>query len=403
MHTHKVLFLGLSLWGSFAMGGFFAWAEASRPPALDSSAGVFLVSHSATEGALELEQDYTAYAQEALEKALSGFAIANRKTFSVSSALTLETIATHCRAEGVRWGVIVMTTLKGYRFSWHFAVYDEEEHRFRSYDYFFIPLGSGGFSSPVIDRSAQGVAQNWHNSLSSRDFDGRLAVTQGQRFTGVQEGVRVLFGSLDHFLEGGILAEGEFTSAFNPFTEGLPLYGVLVKDRYWPRSLTLPQGVTPETVRLPLLQRKTRHSIAMGYEFRGDIFACLDVEYRFHLLPDRLFLKAEWGIYNDTSQLSDGEKALHQEYRVGAGVYVQPRPDGGLRFYAGTGLSLLTASGSLITLADPLWVGAEYHFPHWALKAEFRLPELLGYQRDSFEADTSGFRSYGLVGILLKW
>jgi hypothetical protein len=372
---------------------------------LDSSEGIFLVGHQVQEELeepLALEQDYAAYALKALEKAFARFAIKNRKTIDVSIGLTFEMIAALCRAEGVRWGIIVMTALKEDRFSWYFAIYDGEQQVFRSCDFFSIPV-VGVFSSPVIDRSAQKLAKNWHDSLSSQNFDGKLAVTQGQRFTGKQDGVRVLFGSLDHFLEGGILTDGVLTSTFYPFTEGLPLYGTLVKDRYWPRSFVLPEGITDKIVALPALQRKVRHSIGLGYEFRGDLFACLDVEYRFHILPDRLFLKAEWGVWNDTTPLSKGVKAQHQEYRLGIGVYVQPGRDRVFRLYGGTGLSLVTASGAVLTLADPLWLGVEYHFPHWALKAEFRFPEILGYRRDIYEPDTTGFTSYGLLGILLKW
>ncbi|MHB9292838.1 hypothetical protein Holit_01949 [Hollandina sp. SP2] len=406
MNTNNLFFFGLWFLGS-ALGWVFpGWAEGPEQAPLDSSAGIFLVGHQTweeMEESLVLERDYSSYALNALEKALAEFAIKNHKTIDVSTGLTFERIAALCRAEGVRWGIIVMTALKDDRFSWHFAIYDGEQHFFRSYDSFSSHARAGVFLTPVIERSAEKLAKNWHDSQSSRSFDGKLAVTQGQRFTGKQDGVQVLFGSLDHFLEGGILMDGALTSTFYPFTEGLPLYGKLVKDRYWPRSFVLPEGITDTVVALPELQRKVRHSIGFGYEFRGDLFACLDVEYRFHILPDRLFLKAEWGIWNDTTQLSSGVKAQHQEYRLGAGVYVQPGRDAVFRLYGGTGLSLVTASGAVLTLADPLWVGAEYHFPHWALKAEFRLSEILGYSRDRYEIDTIGVSSYGLLGILLKW
>lgn len=408
MNTNNLFFFGLWFLGSALSWVVPGWAEGPEQgqAPLDSSARIFLVGHLVREemgASLVLEQDYSTYALSALEKAFAGFAIKNRKTIDVSTGLTFERVAALCQAEGVRWGIIVMTALKDDRFFWHFAIYDGEYHFFRSYDFFSVHVGVGGFSTPVIDRSAEKLVKNWHDSLSSRGFDGKLAVTQGQRFIGTQDGVRVLFGSLDHFLEGGTLMDGVLTSTFYPFTEGLPLYGMVVKDRYWPRSFVLPEGITDKILTLPALQRKVRHSIGVGYEFRGDFFACLDVEYRFHILPDRLFLKAEWGIWNDTTQLSKDLRAQHQEYRFGIGVYVQPGRDGVFRLYAGTGISLVTASGAVLTLADPLWVGAEYHFPHWALKGEFRLSEILGYRRDTYEPDTTGFSSYGLLGILFKW
>ncbi|MDR2394758.1 MAG: hypothetical protein LBD93_11495 [Treponema sp.] len=408
MNSHKLFFFGLWFLGSalgWVLPGWTEGPDQARAP-LDSSAGICLVGHQAPETieeALVLEQDYPAYARTALEKAFARFAIENRKTIAVSVDLTFERIEALCLAEGVRWGIIVMTALKGDLFSWHFAIYDGEQHFFRGYDFFSVHVRPGVFSAPVIDRSAQKLVRNWHDSLSSRGFNGKLAVTQGQRFIGTQDGVQVLFGSQDRFLEGGTVTDGVLTSTFYPFTEGLPLYGTLVKDRYWPRSFVLPQGITNTIVALPRLQRKVRHSIGVGYEFRGDLFACLDVEYRFHILPDRLFLKAEWGIWKDTTQLSQGVGAQHQEYRFGLGVYVQPGNDAAFRLYGGTGLSLVTASGAVITLADPLWLGVEYHFPHWALKLEFRLPEILGYRRDIYEPDTTGFSSYGLLGVLLKW
>jgi hypothetical protein len=350
-----------------------------------------------------LERDYPAYIQAALEKAFAAFAIKNHKTITVSPGLTLEQIEALCQAERVRWGITVITTLQDGLFSWHLGIYDGEMQYFRSYDFFSIHVEIGISTTQVIDSAIEKIVKNWFDSLSTREFDGKLAVTHGQRFIGNQDGVRVLFGSQDHFLEGGVMTDGALTTAFYPFTQGLPLHGKLVKDRYWPRSFVLPHGITDTTVVLPELQRKVRHSLGFGYEFRGDFFACLDMEYRFHILQDRLFLKADWGIWNDTSSLSGGTRALHQEYRFGIGVYVQPWNDAAFRFYGGTGLSLVTASGALITLADPLWLGAEYHFPHWALKAEFRLPEILGYRRDRYEPDRADFSSYGLVGILLKW
>ncbi|MDR3114163.1 MAG: hypothetical protein LBU25_01425 [Treponema sp.] len=408
MNTNKLFFFGLWFLGSalgWVLPGRAEGPEQERAP-LNSSRGIFLAGHQVQEDqeeSLLLERDYSTYALSALEQAFAQFAIKNHKTIDVSSGLTFERIAALCRMEGARWGIIAITSLKDDQFFWHFAVYDGEQHFFRGYDFFSVQVRAGVFSIPVIDRSAQKLAKNWHDSLSSRGFDGRLAVTQGQRFIGKQDGVRVLFGSQDHFLEGGILMDGVLTSTFYPFTEGLPLYGKAVKDRYWPGSFVLPEGITDRIVALPPLQRKVRHSIGVGYEFRGDLFACLDVEYRFHILPDRLFLKAEWGIWNDTTRLSKAVRAQHQEYRVGTGVYMQPGRDAVFRLYAGTGLSLVTASGAVLTLADPLWLGGEYHFPHWALKLEFRLSEILGYRRDIYEPDTSGFNSYGLLGIQLKW
>ncbi|MDR2634174.1 MAG: hypothetical protein LBC51_11235 [Treponema sp.] len=408
MQVPKRFLFGVCVLG-LALGRVLpAWTEEAQEEKapLDSAGGIFFVGHQASqtlEESVVPEQDYPAYAQTALEQAFERFAIQNRKTIAVSRELSIESIDAWCSAEGVRWGIIVMTGFQEDLFSWHFAIYDGEQHFFRGYDFFSVHVRPGVFSSPVIDRSVQKLVQNWHDSLSSRGFNGKFAVTQGQRFTGTQDGVRVLFGSQDHFLEGGTIQDGVLTSPFYPFTEGFPLYGKLVKDRYWPRSFVLPQGISPETVALPRLQRKVRHSIGFGYEFRGDLFACLDVEYRFHILPDRLFVKAEWGIWKDTTQLSQGVGAQHQEYRFGLGVYIQPSNDAAFRLYGGTGLSLVTASGAFITLADPLWLGLEYHFPHWAVKLEFRIPEILGYARDIYEPDTTGFSSYGLLGVLLKW
>ncbi|MDR1302679.1 MAG: hypothetical protein LBK43_09470 [Treponema sp.] len=404
MNTHNLYFFGLCVLG-IALGWVIpGWAGESDQgtSSLDSSAGIFLVRHQDRDS-MVLEQDYPAYIRTALESAFAAFAITNHKTITVSSGLTPEQISAFCQKERVRWGIMVITTLQDGMFSWYLGIYDGEMQYFRSYDSFATYVETGIFTTQVIDSAVEKIVKNWHDSLASRWFDGKVAVTYGQRFMGNQDGVRVLFGSQDHFLEGGVIMDGVLTSVFYPFTQGIPLHGKLVKDRYWPRSFVLPQGITDTTVLLPALQRKVRHSLGFGYEFRGDFFACLDMEYRFHILQDRLFLKADWGIWNDTSSLSGGTRALHQEYRFGVGVYVQPWNDAAVRFFGGTGISLVTASGDLITLADPLWLGVEYHFPHWALKAEFRLPEILGYRRDRYEPDLADFSSYGLVGILLKW
>jgi hypothetical protein len=401
MFFFSIWFLGITLW--WVLPGA---AEEPEQEFLDSSKGVFFFGHQAGEQndkPLMLEQDYPVYAHTALEKAFADFGIENRKTVDVSTGLALESIDALCRAEGARWGIIAMTSFEGDLFSWHFSIYDGEQQFFRGYDFFSIHTLVGVSATQIIDHSAQKLAKNWYDAFSSRAFDGRLAVTQGQRFSSPQDGVRILFGSPDYFLDGGVVVDGVMTSPLYLFTAGTPLYGYAVKDRYWPRSFTLPKGITSTTLELPKLQRKVRHSFGMSYVFRGDLFASINLEYRFHVLPDRLFLKATWGIWNDTAELSGGEVALYQEYGFGGGVYLQPANDAAFRLYAGTGIALVTASGALITLADPLWLGMEYHFPHWALKGECRFPGILGYQRDVYEPDQTDGNYYGSIGIVLKW
>jgi hypothetical protein len=386
-----------------------AVAVLSAQNALDESSLVLVVNHQGYDGDNPDILHTIQYTEEAAEAAMAGLGI--RRTSRVVEAesaggISLERIVARCQEAGVRWALAVYTDFRNGRFSWRFSVYDAVEGFIRASDIFSAYLSAGITSLNTIDSSAGRIVLNWQKSYPAQAFDGRFAVTISQKFRSRQEGAEVFYGDAGGIPLGRIEV-GVLDAAFYPFTAGLPVYGVVVKDGYWPRTFTLPQGITEEVFSLPILQRKTRHSLGLVTGFRGPNFYTADFEYRFHALPDRLFLKAAWGMRLDSTALSQDLSpeipAVHHELRFSPGLYLLPFTDFPVRILAGTGISLELTEGGTNFLADPLWVALEYHFPLWALVAELRLPKIFGYSRGAFQENKLGDALWYSFGVVLKW
>jgi hypothetical protein len=291
---------------------------------------------------------------------------------------------------------------EGGRFSWRISVYDAEEGFSRAADTFSISLLAGIPSSGAIDASAERIVQNWQKSYPVQGFDGRFAVTINQRFRSRQEGVEVRFGSEDG-ISVGTIENGVLNAGFYPFTVGFPVYGVAMKKGYWTRPFTLPGGITEEVLELPVLQKKTRHSLGFLWGIRGINFLDMGFEYRVHIFPDRFFLKADWSLWMDDTELSHGEQALYHELRFSPGLYILPFTDSAFRVLGGTGISWVLTRGGANFLVDPLWLALEYHFPQWAVNAELRCPTIFEYSRDILNAGIFGDKIWFSLGVILKW
>jgi hypothetical protein len=325
-----------------------------------------------------------------------------------AEGVSLEHIQTACDKAGARWGLMARTSLKDGRLYWHFSIYDAQDRAIQGSDSFDAAFLAGISSQGAIESSAYKVASQWEKSRSAQDFDGRFAVDQGQRFTAGQERVMVYFGGEDGIflgsIQGGSLAAPRFL-----FTQGEPVYGTVMKTGYWTRNFTLPQGITDKPAPLPALQKVTRHSFGFSYQFQGTAEYSFNLEYRYHLLSDRLFLEFNWGFW--LSFDSSGEKPfLGQEVVFKPlGLYLLPKRDLPVRLVAGTGASLMLPDQKIPKpFFYPLWVDAEYHFPQFILKAELKVPLLLDafswyYQppQDIWRFDPLGF--YCSVGVMLKW
>lgn len=382
-----------------------AVAALSAQTAPEESSLVLVVNHQGYDGDDPDILHTIQYTEDAGETAMATLGL--RRTSRVvedesAGGISQERIAARCREAGVRWALAVYTNFRDGRFSWRFSVYDAAEDFIRASDTFSIYLSAGITSLNAIDSSAERIVLNWQKSYPAQAFDGRFAVTINQKFRSRQEGVEVLYGSAGEIPLGRIEA-GFLDAAFFPFTAGLPVYGVVVKDGYWTRAFILPQGITEEVFALPILQKKTRHSLGAVTGFRGPNYYAANLEYRFHALPDRIFVKAGWGMWLDATELSQAAPAVHHELRLSPGLYLLPFTDFPVRILAGTGISLELTEGGTNFLADPLWVGLEYHFPQWALVAELRLPRLFGYSRDVFQANKLGNDLWYSLGVLLKW
>jgi hypothetical protein len=305
----------------------------------------------------------------------------------------------------VRWALSVHTEYSEDRFSWLVSIYDGEAGAFRASDGFALFIYAGVSSLQVIDNSVETVIQSWRNSFSGMAVHGRSAVTIRQHFSSSQDGVTVRFGQdkSGGFIDAGVTEEGELLAPYIPFIEGLPVYGEISRKGYWTKRFTLPKGIVPTNFRLPALQWKLRHSFGFSLDWRGEFPQGIDIEYRFHILPDRLFLRLDWALRPDSTELSDGEKTLHQEFRFTPGVYLLPWTDSLFRLLGGTGFSGVLVRGEFTFLADPLWVAAEFHFPRWLLKAELRLPWLFGYTRNVFSNALVDNGIYLSAGVMLKW
>jgi hypothetical protein len=394
----------------------FASPKAQKEPEaaslLNESAYILMVSDRRDNDTVKYDVDYPEITLETLERVFGTFDLRQLKRQELIDVIDSRAIGDTCIAEGVRWALVVITEIKDDEYVWWLSVYDAQDQYFRASDYFSVSLNAQtGFSSKdAIENSIQALADNWHNSVTGRSIRAGQAVSISQDFISSYDGVTVLYGSgKGGFLEAGTIADNKLSAEYFPFPEGLPIYGEATKDHYWPKLFTLPQGITEKPAKLPALQRKTRHSVGIYFEERSFTFPEIrgfemNIQYRFHVLPDRLFLKADWGVWRSTSYLSGLETALHQELCLGAGVYLQPVTDSKFRVYGGTGFAFVSTKGAdTVTIAEPLWAGIEWHFPHYALCAEFRLPSILGYERDTYKNPQTDSGVYAAIGVLIKW
>ncbi len=209
-------------------------------------------------------------------------------------------------------------------------------------------------------------------------------------------------------LFAGEVQEGRLDAPLFLFEEGAPIYGTVVKDGYWSRDFVLPNGISAEPFHLPSLMKKTRHAAALMMNFTnvstkntGFGFGA-SFEYRFYPLPDRLFFKGSYSLRTERGALDQaGRGNLTHELRIGIGVNLLPVliP---FRLIAGTGVSATFNNGANF-LADPLWLGAEYHFSRFAITGEVRLPALFSYSRDVFGAKSADKGVCISFGVMLKW
>jgi len=318
------------------------------------------------------------------------------------------------QSAGVRWVLVVRSTLDGRNLLWRIAAYDAEQGGLRAADAYSAFAGLS--ARPIIDDSARAVAQAWKTSTVLMEED-RSLVAFGQRFESADSGVAVRYGSAagDAYREAGTVADGELTAAYAPFEAGMPVHLEVYRDGYWTKKLVLHRGVEEKPVELPRLQKVTES--AWGASTGLGRLLGAGVAYRWYPLPDRVFLKGENAFWAAYDFMPGSWLVLHDEVRLGVGAYLQAKNDARFRYALGTGFS---AIGTLLTNApgyespagfdltlEPFWFTLEYHFPAWALVLEERFPYSLGLDSGFLEQQWLYMNNMGpmflSLGVLIKW
>ena len=267
---------------------------------------------------------------------------------------------------------------------------------------FYFVLGI--YTDDAMGFSCQRLVEKWKRSFQDPLPSGdSRSVQVRQRFLSPQDGVTVFWGK-EARKEVGYLQQGSFIAPLTLFPEAALVYGTIEKDGYWPQDFVVPQGISLQPFKLPVLQKITRHSFGFMLAFRSLEHSSFDFEYRIHIMTDRFFLSGAWSIWRDATELAGGLEAVHNEWRVRAGLYLLPWEAPVFRVFVSTGISFtLSDAFKSRFLADPLILGLEYHFSHLAFIAEYRFPFVLGYSRSSFGSAALNMDSFLSIGVQLKW
>ncbi|MDR0785236.1 MAG: hypothetical protein LBE74_05055 [Treponema sp.] len=375
---------------------------------LDNDSAVIVYSHHGEENTppeLRPEVEKTAYIVDAAfwNRGIQvQVPYINDKTENFSS----EELKRLCVENGVRWAITVWTVYSGGRLSWRFGMFDAVENRTRASETFFTPLmavGGGVSIDDTVEISAARLLQKYDKSFPAMEFNQDFAVSVPQRFFCVQDGVEIRYGG-ENGVSAGVVKNGELTTdSVFLFVKNATVFGTATKEGYWSRSFTLPNGVTDEPFTIKPLLAKNRQSFVLTTELRDLATYSAVVEYRFFLYPDRWFLKLDYGMWNASDALSSFKDKAHGELRFGTGLSLLPKNRWPLRIIAGTGASLVFSDTQYDILADPLWLGLEYHFSRWALVGEFRSPKVFWYERDTFGEDRTDFGMCVSFGAMIKW
>jgi hypothetical protein len=319
-----------------------------------------------------------------------------------------ELALTYGKERALRWVFILNLTLSDRSLSWTIGAYDTKREALRASDSFSTFPGLSAL--PSLDDSCRRVVQAWLTAIAADPEVVNLA-EYSQLFTGPQDGIEVWYGPAKTGVLAGTLERGTLEGRYLPFPQDQPLFITLYKEGFWPRSIILPKGVTSKTIKLPALQKQSVHVWGVGTG-RGRLLGATYF-YRYYPFPDRLFFRFDnsfWAGYNFTP---GSVPFWHDELRFGMGLYLQDPVDSALRLAIGTGgsgiISYLpgleegSVSANLDMLLDPIWFSLEYHFPHWALFTEFRLPYATGsgfLSQGWVEAPNGG--PFFLIGVLFK-
>jgi len=308
----------------------------------------------------------------------------------------------------VRWVFVADVTLSEHSLSWNITAYDALRESLRASDSFSAFPGLSAL--PALDDSCRSVVQAWLGAITADREVVHLA-EQAQTFYGSQDGVQVWYGSAESGALAGTIEGGRLEGLYFPFPSGQPLQVEAVKEGFWPRTLVLPKGVMDRPIKVPPLQKKSVHVWGFGTG-TGKLLGATYL-YRYYPLPDRFFLRFDNALWAGYSFLPGAVPFWHDELRFGMGLYLQNKVDASLRIAMGTGgsgvISYLPgtdggkARTALDILLDPAWFSLEYHFPRWAITAEFRMAYASGsgFLNQGWLEPTGG-GSFIFIGVLFK-
>jgi hypothetical protein len=384
-----VLVLAFPLWGQET--------KKKGEVLLRNTSYVLLVRHTGYEGDNREILGSIEYTAAAMEDALAAYDMIllfkNTAEEGLAGELSLSRGREICDGEKVRWVFAIQTVFDDNRLSWFFSVYDGEEDIIRVSESSHALIYAGLSSLNTISDSVRDFTVNWYSSFPQQEFGGFFAVTVSQGFTSRQNGVDIYYGGEKDGLFAGTINGGYMEAEFVPFARDLPVYGVAAKKGYWSSPFVLPVGITGTPVKIPILYKKTRQTAALMTEIR-DGAAAADFEYRFNFVPDRFFLRGDlvfW--YGGSGRL--GYDRFFTELRAGPGVYLQPKTNMRLRFLAGGNICVLIADGSDVYGLG--WFGLEFHFPLWALAAEYHTPAWRVTEFDKY------LGNHFSLGVMVKW
>jgi hypothetical protein len=369
---------------------------------------VFLLSHQGYDGDEEDIINTIKYTEEAALLTLETLNLRYTRKLPLETAensikIDMRELFDACSVTGTRYALALSTLFRDNRLFWRYDLYDFAQNDVLATDAFSVALIAGISAPAVIDVSLQRLSNSWRKSEAAFSFDGIPAVGEGQKYNSYQEGLEILYGD-ETGKSAGKIEQGILEGELVLFPQNRKVTGTAVKKGFWPQAFFLPNGITGGQKEIKSLQKHTRHSLGLNTSFRGIDHYVADFEYRLHLMPDRFFLKADWEFWRDNSVLSGGRDALHQELRLGGGLYLQPVNTWRFRFLIGSGIALLFSDEESNFQADPIWLGLEYHFSQWALTGSLRVPAVLSYDRGVFDKAKHGKDDfYTSIGVMMKW
>lgn len=369
----------LALYGAHLWAQKARVAEAPIPSVRGYADIVALASVSEDEESLTFAQALASALSR--ELTASGFRVTYSPTtqgFPESEALYARSISD---AASARWAALVRCAVRSGRLLWRVSIYDAADGALIAADSQGAYPGLSALS--LLDSSAK-MAASQAAALKDRKVPGRH-IEYSVRFSSADEGALVTFGQGEGSREAGKIQGGVLTAPFTAFRAGDPLVVTVSKEGYWPKTLVYDLGDEDKVLKLPPLMRMAHESFSLGLA-TSRLFGAT-AEYRRHFVPDAVFLKAADSLWLQYAFTPGSIPVVHDELRVGAGIYLFRPRDARFRVAVGTGASGIATvllGGGLSdrfyfdATLDAVWLSWEWHRSDWALFLDQRVSYSLG-------------------------